>query len=77
MGNDKQKPEDEEDYSTKDELKDEAKIFGSGVVVGVIEAGSRLVRGIVNVGRNHPKVENLESKVDKHKEELEQSERED
>ena len=74
MGNDKQKPEDEEDYSTKEELKDEGKIFGAGVVVGVIEAGSRLVRGVVNVGRRHPKVENLESKVEEHKKELEQSE---
>lgn len=74
MGKDKQDPETSEEYSTKEELKDEGKIFGAGVVVGVIEAGSRLVRGVVNVGRRHPKVENLESKVEEHKKELEQSE---
>lgn len=77
MGKDKQEPEASEEYSTKEELKDEAAFFGKDVVLGVVKAGSRLVRGIVNVGRHHPKVENLEAEVTEHIEELEQSESEE
>lgn len=77
MRKNKKTPEASKEYSVKEELKDEGRFFGKDLAVGGVEAGSRFVRGLVNVFRRHPKVENLEAEVEGHIEELEQSEQED
>lgn len=72
----KDKKEDEE-YS----ISEEAKEVGSGFVkrsaLGVVNAGGIAVRGIVNVFRQHPKVEELEEEVEEDLEALKEQEADD
>ena len=66
--------EEKEEYSVKEELKEEGKFFGKRLLLGSIESLGQLGRGAINVLRSHPKVENLEEDVKDHIEEIKDKE---
>lgn len=68
--------EEEEEYNVKEELKEEGVFFGKRLIVNGVEALGQLGRGIINVGRKHPKVESLEEDVKEHIEEIKHIEEE-
>ena len=78
MDKDEKEPEEgKEEYSTKDELKEEGSFFVKDIVSNTVKAGSRLGRGVIQVLRHHPKVEDLEEQVEAKAEELKELEQDE
>lgn len=78
MDKDEKEPEaGKEGYNTKEELKEEGSFFVKDIVSNTVKAGSRLGRGLIQVLRHHPKVDEIEEQVEakaKELKELEQNE---
>lgn len=70
MGNDKQKPEEEEEESLKEELKDEGTYFVKDVVVGIADAAKRAGHGVVNAFTSRTKIKKIKEEVAEHTEEI-------
>ena len=65
--------EEKEEYSVKEELKDEGKSALKEVILGGINSLGNLGRGAIKVFTKHPKVEKLEDEVQEHIEELKEA----
>jgi len=68
--------EEKEEYSVKEELKDEGTSALKEVILGGINSLGNLGRGAINVLKKHPKVEKLKEDVEEHIEEIKEAENE-
>ena len=68
--------EEKEEYSVKDELKDEGTNALKEVILGGINSLGNLGRGAIKVFTKHPKVEKLKDEVEEHIEELKEADNE-
>ena len=74
MEEEKKEETEEEEYSVKEELKEEGVFAGKRALAGGINALAQFGRGAIQVFRKHPKVEDLEEQVEGHIEELQEQE---
>ena len=62
--------EEKEEYSVKEELKEEGASALKEAILGGINSLGNLGRGAINVFKHHPKVEKLQKDVEEHIEEI-------
>lgn len=76
MTDEEKKETEEEDYSLKEEIKEDGTIAVKETALGGINAAGRFGRKLIQALRLHPKVENVKKDVDESLEELKEHEAE-